>query len=157
MLWIIIIFVLFIVAGFGVSLYRYMQHRRQVRMAAAKRHAPAPNVPAYELNSWIDDEVATRKLYSRHDMSAYILAEELGISIGRLQYTIYQAYQKSVSDYLNDRRVQAACRLLREQPDMTIEDISIEVGCASLAVFRNLFSKNMGLSPDKYRNQMLSQ
>ena len=123
-------------------------------MAENEEHAGAARVQPYEMSSWIDDEVAKRKLYSRRDLSPAGLADQLGISPATLQHIIRHTYHKSVQDYLNDRRVQAAGRLLREQPDMTIDDIADVVGCASAEHFRTLFTQSMGLAPDKYRSQM---
>lgn len=135
----------------------YIQDRRRQRSVqdTARRHTL--EIPSYELSSWIDDEIAARKLYRKPDISAAELAAELGISERRLKRAINNAYNKTVSDYLDDRRIQAACRLLREQPDMTLEAISIETGFTSQNAFHTAFKNTMGQTPGQYRIMITQQ
>ena len=128
-------FILLIAVAVSVSFYMYIQDKRRIPSVRLKGRKTAREIPSYELSSWIDDEIAKDKLYRKPDMSVSELAAELGISERRLRRTIYTAYNKTFSDYLDDRRIQAACRLLREQPDMTLEAISIETGFTSQNVF----------------------
>ena len=95
--------------------------------------------------------MAARKLYSKTDISAAELADELGISERRLIHTINNAYGRTVTEYLEDRRIQAACRMLREQPDRSIEEIGTGVGIASIPAFQKLFFRTMGQTPEQYR------
>ena len=88
-------------------------------------------------------------------MSAFELADELGMDVWQLRVIIRKTYDKSVSAYLDERRVQAVCRLLREQPDMPLDEISFEAGFASLKTFQAVFKNAMGLTPEKYRSQMM--
>ena len=158
MIYVILSFIALLLAiAFCVSFIMYIQDRRRQRSVqdTARRHTL--EIPSYELSSWIDDEIAARKLYRKPDMSAAELAEELGISERRLRHTIYTAYNKTFSDYLDDRRIQAACRLLREQPDMTLEAISIETGFTSQNAFHTAFKNTMGQTPGQYRIMITQQ
>ena len=60
-------------------------------------------------------------------------------------------YSRTATEYLEDRRIQAACRMLREQPDRSIEEIGTSVGIASIPAFRKLFFRTMGQTPKQYR------
>ena len=124
------------------------------RHTPSSRHRKARNVPSYQLYAWIDEEVGNRKLYRKPDMSTIELADELGLNVFQLRSIIRKAYDKSVTEYLNERRVQAACRLLREQPDITLEGIRIETGFVSAKAFQDIFKSVMGQTPDNYRSQM---
>jgi AraC-like DNA-binding protein len=153
MLYLFIIIAVITVLGSGISFHMYLMDRR-ARHASSGEHRPAQEVPSYTLSTWVDDEVAKRKLYRRPDLTGAELAEALGISEGRLRYAIAKGYSKSVADYLNDRRIQAACRLLREQRNRSEEDIFADVGFKSLYAFRMEFERTMGQTPEEYRRQM---
>ena len=60
-------------------------------------------------------------------------------------------YSRTATEYLEDRRIQAACRMLREQPDRSIEEIGTDVGIASIPAFQKLFFRTMGQTPEQYR------
>ena len=154
MIYIILSFILLTVIAFFVSLYMYSQDKRHTQSAPSKGRRPAREIPSYELSSWIDDEVAKDKLYRKPDMSVSELAAELGISERRLKQAVNNAYNKTVAEYLNDRRIQAACRLLRDQQDMTLDEICFEAGFASSKTFQKTFISTMGQTPDQYRSMV---
>lgn len=149
-----IIFGIVIVIGFCLLFGMYLRDKRKTTSASTKRRLKTPNIPSYELSSWIDDEVAARKLYRKPDLSVAELADELGISERRLRHAINNAYNKTVSEYLNDRRIQAACQMLCKQPYKRVEDIGTDVGFASIPAFRKLFVRTMGQTPDQYRQMI---
>ena len=152
MIYIILSFILLTIIAFFVSLYMYSQDKRHAQSARSQGRKPAREIPSYELSSWIDDEIAKDKLYRKPDMSVSELAAELGISERCLKRSINNAYNKTVSEYLNDRRVQAACRLLRDKPDMTLDEICFEAGFASSKTFQTTFISTMGQTPEQYRS-----
>lgn len=146
--------ILLAIAVIGYILYvRFAAFRSRRHVSSAKRRKPR-NIPSYELSSWIDEEVAKDKLYRKPDMSAFELADELDMSVWQLSAILRKTYDKSVSEYLNERRVQAACRLLWEASDMSLDEISFEAGFASVNTFHSVFKNIMGLTPEKYRSQM---
>lgn len=147
-------FILLIAVAVSVSFYMYIQDKRRIPSVRLKGRKTAREIPSYELSSWIDDEIAKDKLYRKPDMSVSELAAELGISERRLKRAINNAYNKTVSEYLNDRRVQTACRLLRDKPDMTLDEICFEAGFASLKTFQTTFISTMGQTPDQYRSMV---
>ena len=147
---------IFVVIGVAASFRMFLKSRRQ-SSSSSSAHKKHPHVSSYELSAWIDDEVGARQLYRKPDITAYELSQELGLDERLLRRAISNAYDKSVSEYLNERRIQAASRLLREKPDMTIEEIRLETGFSSLKTFQTTFTSIMGLTPDKYRILMLSK
>jgi AraC-like DNA-binding protein/quercetin dioxygenase-like cupin family protein len=54
--------------------------------------------------------------------------------------------------YLRQLRMEEACRLLRLR-DLTVEDVSAQVGYADPAFFTRTFTRLMGLPPGRYREQ----
>ena len=154
MIYIIVILVVLVLGAFAISFRLYVKDRRMHRHTPSSRHRKARSVPSYQLYAWIDEEVAKDKLYRKPDMSTIELADELGLDVFQLRSIIRKTYDKSVTEYLNERRVQAACRLLREQPDITLEEIRVETGFVSIKAFQDIFKTSMGQSPDKYREML---
>jgi YesN/AraC family two-component response regulator len=60
----------------------------------------------------------------------------------------------SFSEYLTSVRTSVAKKLL-EQTDMTILDISLEVGYQDPSYFSKIFRKKEGMNPGDYRNKTI--
>ena len=150
---ILIIVGLISLGGFFMSLSMYFKDKHRAEHVS-KEDKSVSKISSYQLESWIDDEVAVRKLYKKPNISSDELAKELGISESKLEYAIFRSYGKSIPDYLNERRIQAACRLLRDPQNIPVEDIQKETGFGSLTAFYEVFKANMGVKPETYRRQM---
>jgi len=157
MVYLILLFAVLVVAVFAISLYMYFRDKKHPHVIPSKKQRIAQAIPPYELCTWIDEEVAARRLYSKPGLTAAGLADELGLSESRLKKIINNAYDKTVAEYLDDRRIQRACRLLRELPDISIADICAEIGFVSPKTFQGLFEQTMGQTPDEYRRQMMKK
>ena len=140
-----------------VSLHFYFKDNNRKKRTSTGKQKSIPTIRSYELNAWIDEEVASRKLYSKPNLTIKELAEELSLAEWQLIDAIHDSYNQEVPDYLNDRRIQAACSLLREQPEMTLDKISFETGFASLKTFRTVFKNTMGQTPEQYRIMITQQ
>ena len=58
--------------------------------------------------------------------------------------------KESFSDYLNRLRIEKACRLL-EESDLSIAQVSSEVGYSEHSYFCRVFKKVMGKTPSLWR------
>jgi AraC-like DNA-binding protein len=56
------------------------------------------------------------------------------------------------SHFIKKERIHQATRLLRTS-EMNISQVAFEVGVESLPYFTKIFTKEMGLSPSKYREK----
>lgn len=61
-----------------------------------------------------------------------------------------KATGKTYSDYINEIRINEACRLL-VQSEKTISQISFECGFETLSYFNRVFNKKKGITPSNYR------
>jgi len=59
----------------------------------------------------------------------------------------------STSHFIKKVRIHQATRLLRTS-EMNISQVAFEVGVESLSYFTKIFTKEMGLSPSKYRGKL---
>ena len=60
----------------------------------------------------------------------------------------------SISDFIRELRLEYACQLLTESPDMTISDIAATSGFGSPIVFNRAFKAKYEITPTYYREQM---
>lgn len=150
----IISFALFVLTGLVVWLYNRLKPAKPKHKIPSANLRKVARLEEYELKNYIDDGVAKNKLYSNPSITDLELADELGLSERHLRVIIQEVHNQSIAEYLNERRIQAACRLLREQSSMTPEEISAETGFASLPAFLSAFKEAMGQTPDEYRIQM---
>lgn len=59
--------------------------------------------------------------------------------------------KEGFNEYLNRVRIEKACLLLKENPGLSISDISSLVGYSDHSYFTRVFRKLMGISPSQYR------
>ena len=67
------------------------------------------------------------------------------------------AHAGSLPDFIRELRLDYACHLLAEQPEMSIHDIAIASGFSSLPVFSRDFKRQLEVSPTFYREQMTAK
>lgn len=82
------------------------------------------------------------------------LAKKYGISISYLSGLIKEELQMSFSNYIASKRIQKAKELLADEK-LSIEEIAERVGYSDYFYFTKVFKKNSGISPSKYRKNLL--
>ena len=85
-----------------------------------------------------------------HPLDVEALAHDAHVSAGHLSRQFRLAYGESPYSYLMTRRVERAMALLR-RGDLSVTDVCLEVGCASLGTFTTRFTELVGVSPGTYR------
>ena len=90
MIYLIFIFGILVVIAFVVSLYLFFRDKQHSRKSSGKSRPP--RVPSYELYTWIDEEVSSRKLYRVPGLSGRELARELGMTERQLKKEIGRAH-----------------------------------------------------------------
>lgn len=81
------------------------------------------------------------------------MADYLGLSPSHFSSLFRRTTGHSPLQYFNLLKVQQACQLL-DHTDMTIAQISLQLGLDDPYYFSRLFSKTMGLSPRAYRSRL---
>lgn len=108
-----------------------------------------------DLMTWIDQKMDETHLYTDTNLNLKTLANALGLTQRRLG-SLFKNNPKyaSLGDYLNEKRVLLACRLLREKPNWTIEAIGTEAGFGSRRTFQMEMKHRFGITPLQYRQGM---
>lgn len=93
--------------------------------------------------SYIEDNLLS-------ELSIQKICEDTGISKNVLYRCIRENFGCTVSSYINRKRVETACRMLRDT-ELSIERISRKCCFSSTSYFTRTFKKEMGITPVKYR------
>jgi AraC-like DNA-binding protein len=80
------------------------------------------------------------------------LARGVHMSAGHLSRQFRLAFGESPYSYLMTRRIERAMALLR-RGDLSVTEVCLEVGCASLGTFSTRFTELVGMAPSAYRRQ----
>lgn len=77
-------------------------------------------------------------------------AQDMGTSVSTLYNKIRALTGKNVTNFLRDIRIQAACRLAREHPELRVSDIAYQVGYKDPKYFATSFKRVTGQQPKEY-------
>ena len=137
-----------IVALVAVCIYYFAPQRPQ------RRHVPEPDSQQQRG----DEEVVARAaaaleqadLYRNEYLSLAKLARAAGVPARELSAAINRARGLNVSQFVNNRRIEEACRLLQES-DRSATAIMLEAGFSTKSNFNREFRRVTGQSPRQWR------
>ncbi|TGL62317.1 helix-turn-helix domain-containing protein [Leptospira ognonensis] len=89
--------------------------------------------------------------YADEDLTLARLAEHLNLHPHQLSELFNQNLKVSFKAYINEKRIQSACRLLLEEPNRSIVSILYAVGFSSKSAFHAEFFKYKNTTPSLYR------
>lgn len=98
------------------------------------------------LDSWCD-----ARGYKNCEMNLFALSEQLHITRHELSQYFSQSGQVNFRMWLADVRFNAVLRLMREQPQMTNDAISIDCGFSSRGHLYRVFKSKTGMTPREWR------
>lgn len=80
-------------------------------------------------------------------------ASDMGTSPSTLYNKLRSITGLSVSSFIRDIRMKAACRLAQERPDIRVSDLAYSVGFKDPKYFATIFKKEFGMQPKEYIEQ----
>ncbi|GAB1483221.1 hypothetical protein MASR2M78_20370 [Treponema sp.] len=95
--------------------------------------------------------VAAKIATADPDLDLPLLAKISNIPSSRLSAYFNMHKGLSFSAWLNAARIEHACMLLREKPDLSILEVAYEVGYSSKSAFNGQFLRQMGITPSVYK------
>lgn len=90
--------------------------------------------------------------YKDITLSVNQVSDYVNMSAAYLGRVFKQVAGTTFTEYLTKYRLDAACKLLKET-NMTVNEISDEVGFTNSSYFHIIFKKNMNCTPNQYRKQ----
>ena len=100
-----------------------------------------------------------RQLYLDPELSLPKLADYLDTTVNHVSQTINAGLLTTFFDYINQKRVEAAIKLMQSDTSSreAILDIALAVGFNSTSTFYNAFRKVTGQTPGAYRQQIVPE
>ena len=77
-------------------------------------------------------------------------ASDMCVSSSTLYNKLRALTGQSVTGFINSIRLKEACRILRQQPDIKMAELAMEVGFNTPKYFTKLFKKEFGMLPSEY-------
>ena len=102
------------------------------------------------LEAWMEQE----KPYLNPDFQLTDLRQVLPLNRTYLSQLINTEYDCSFYHWVNTYRIGEAKRLMRECPDLPMQDVSKQCGFSSPTVFSRVFAREAGLSPREWVSQI---
>ena len=96
------------------------------------------------INDHIDD--------SDYDRDSF--AADMGASASTLYNKLRALTGKNVTTFIRDIRIQTACKLAKENPELRVSDIAYQVGFKDPKYFATTFKKVMGMQPRDYLERL---
>jgi AraC-like DNA-binding protein len=138
--------------------FRIYPESREMRIDDTPSEPPAPQTGA---RPGLDDEdralvarierfLAENKPYKKENFRREDLAAALGVAEHRLSRVVNAGFGKSLTDLLNEYRVEEAKRLLATT-DLQITQIAFASGFNALASFNRVFRRHVGAAPTQFR------
>lgn len=93
------------------------------------------------------------KLYTLESLSLSMLAEQLQLSSHQLSELINTEFQQGFSKYIRQYRIEAAKKLLLNEPESSVLSIGLSVGFSTQSNFYTAFRDIVGEAPGQYRKQ----
>ena len=144
---------------FSVVLYAgglVLLHRRrrddlfsdvQVKYANKKISADDAQLMLHRLEGVMTE----KSVFKNPNLKLNDLAREINVSAHQLSQLLNESLGKGFTLYVNEYRIQEACRILTTAENLTIEAIGEEVGFNSKSTFFSAFKKLKGMTPAMYQ------
>jgi len=105
-----------------------------------------------QLMALIELRVEQQRLHLKPDFNSEALAELIGVSHERLVRLFHnQTIHRSPDAYIDNLRVLAALRLLREKPRYNIAAVAEEAGFGNVRTLQRRVQEAIGMTPVEYR------
>lgn len=150
------LFAAYITVTIYLTSFRIIQRSgffKQTSLGETQKYKTSPATPAgqQELLAKLSRVMTDQKPFLKTEFSLPDLAQLLGTSIHVLSQAINEGLGKNFFEMVAEYRVGEARKLLKEQPNIKVEEIAEQVGYNSKSSFNTMFKKLTGLTPSEFR------
>lgn len=117
-------------------------------------------IPENEAKLWLEKlnkALLDNELYKDPNLKVNDLAQKINISAHQLSQLLNDNLGKSFSTYINEYRINEACRIITKNGLLTFEAIGYEVGYNSKSTFYAAFKKIKDTTPALYKEKIENQ
>lgn len=145
-----------------LTLFLYIQgHNFPVLLQAGDELQPAKPVKrkitdaaAFAWKEKLDKAIASNELYKNPNLKLHQLAQQVNIPAHQLSQLLNENLGKSFSTYINEYRINEACKLIGTQQRLSLEAIGYEVGYNSKSTFYTAFKKIKNTTPALFKETL---
>ena len=141
-----------------VELRRRTEAARELFEGNRERQRNADLQDDAQLMALIELRVEADRPHLKADFDATALARLLGVSQERLGRLFrHQSIHRTPDAYIDNLRVLAALRMLREKPQWTIAAIAEECGLGNIRTLQRRVQDVIGMTPAQYRQMFVPE
>ena len=104
----------------------------------------------------LENAMLEKSLYKNPNLTLQDLSQEINISSHQLSQFLNNNLGKNFTSFVNEFRINEACKIITSTDKLTLESIGYDVGFNSKSTFFAAFKKHMGTTPLNYQIQKLS-
>jgi two-component system response regulator YesN len=124
------------------------------RMAVQKAESTHDKqVPSGSLDIYVRSAMDFIDEHFAEDISIFQVASHLGVSQSHLSHLFKEHSGFTVLEFLQDRRIREAMRLLRD-PSLNVTEIYRQCGFSNGSYFCKVFRRYTGVTPTEFRNSL---
>lgn len=105
----------------------------------------------------IEKVIAREELFLQPKLQKETVAERSGVPLSRVSVLFSKYSEVGFTGYINDMRLLYAAKLLKQQPNYSVEAVAHDCGLPVRQTFYRLFTKKFGITPAEYRNSVARQ
>ncbi|HMI78310.1 MAG TPA: helix-turn-helix domain-containing protein [Ferruginibacter sp.] len=95
-----------------------------------------------------------KELFKNPNLKVNDLAKEINVSGHQLSQVLNDNIEKNFTLFVNEYRINEACKILSENTNLTIDAIGDEVGFNAKSTFFSTFKKIKGMTPSVYQQSI---
>lgn len=118
-----------------------------------KTIVPHTELSDEELFKQLSEVIRHERLFTNPNFGRQMLIDRFHLTERRIGSVF--SYGGSLPDFIRELRLENACRLLSDHPEMSISDIAIASGFSSLSVFSREFKRKLEVTPTYYREHFV--
>ncbi len=118
-----------------------------------EKEQQSEKLPVDILKEKIQKLMDEQQLFLHQNLKIGDLAKELNSNRNYIYNAINVEMSMSFSEYINQKRIEYAIKLMESEPDLNLSDIAIKSGFASASAFYRNFKLYKGCSPSEYQHK----
>jgi AraC-like DNA-binding protein len=95
--------------------------------------------------------IISRELKDLAQITRYKIADHFGVNRNYLSKKFKEGTQMTVLEFIEFEKLKRGETLLKARLDLSVKDISMQLGIVDVRQFRKKFRNTFGLNPGKYR------
>ncbi|MEN2490089.1 AraC family transcriptional regulator [Flavobacterium sp. B11] len=101
----------------------------------------------------LNNAMNEKSLYKNPNLTLQDLSQEINISSHQLSQFLNNNLGKNFTSYVNEFRINEACKIITSSDKLTLESVGYDVGFNSKSTFFTAFKKHTGTTPLNYQMQ----